>query len=81
VRIIARDPFAQSRNSGLQSVSAPLFLNDADGFTNDHVRRRQIRFTEPEADAARLRAIRNLSDHALLNAAEKWWWLELVQEK
>src|SRR5207248_2918472 len=79
VRIIARDSFTQSRYSGLQSVPALFLLNDSDCFANDNFRRRQVRFTESETDAARLCAIRNFSDHAFLNAAQKWWWLELVQ--
>src|ERR1041385_3778598 len=79
MRIIADDLFPQRRYSGLQCVAAFLLLNYANGFTRDDFRRRQIRFTQAETDAAGLRAIRNLSDHALLNTAEKWWRLEGVQ--
>src|SRR6266566_6524838 len=78
MRIISRDAFAQHWQSRLQRVAIPLFLNHAHRFAHNHIRSRQIRFTEPKTDAPRLRPIRDLSDHALLDAAEKWWWLELV---
>src|SRR5262249_6220843 len=79
VRVIADYLFAQRGYPGLQSVAALLVLNDANSFTRDDFRRRQIRFTQAEADAARLRAIRNLADHAFLNAAQEWRWLERIQ--
>src|SRR2546425_3353200 len=77
MRIVSRNAFAQRRQSRLQRVAIPLLLNNAHRFAHDHFRRRQIRFAEPETNTPRLRPIRNLSDHALFHAAEKWWWLEL----
>src|SRR2546425_13115696 len=76
MRIVSRNAFAQRRQSRLQRVAIPLLLNNAHRFAHDHFRRRQIRFAQSETDTPRLRPIRNLSDHALFNPAEKWWCLE-----
>src|SRR5260370_37773495 len=81
MRIVACNPFAQIGQPGLKRVAVLFLLNHAHRLTANHFRRRQIRFTETETDAPRLRPIRNLSDHALFDAAKKWWWLELFQRK
>src|SRR2546421_10817728 len=76
MRIVSRDAFAQRRQSRLQRITILLLLNHAHRLAHNHVRRRQIRLPEPETDTARLGPIRNLSDHALFNAAKEWWWLK-----
>src|SRR5258707_8717209 len=77
--IVRGDPLTQCKNTRLQSVSTLFFLNDAHRFAPNHLGRRQIGFAQPETDAARLRAIRDLSDHALFDSAQEGWWLELFQ--
>src|SRR6266568_9004192 len=77
MRIVSRNAFAQRRQSRLQRITILLFLDHAHRLAHNHIRRRQIRLPEPETDTARLGPIRNLSDHALFDSAEKWWWLEL----
>src|SRR5581483_6729588 len=81
VRVIGDDPLAQSGNARLQRIPTLFFLNHPNRFARDDFRRWQIRLAEPETDTSRLRAIRNLSDHALLDAAEKWRWLEGIQRQ
>src|SRR6266852_4627982 len=79
MRIVAGNPFAQGKQARLQSVAVLFLLNDAHRLTANHFRRRQIRFTETEADTPRLRPIRNLPDHALFDAVEEKWWPEVIQ--
>ena len=63
--IIAGNALLQLGQTGLQAIAVLFFLNHPHGFAANHLGRRQIRLAEPETDAARLRAIRDLSDHAL----------------
>src|SRR2546421_43382 len=77
MRIVSRYAFAQRRQSRLQRITILLLLDYAHRLAHNHIRRRQIRLPEPETDTARLRPIRNLSDHALLDSAEKSRRLEL----
>src|SRR5436190_15265813 len=77
MRIVSRDALAQRRQSRLQRIPILFLLNHTHRLAHDHIRSRQIRFSQPEANTPRLRPIRNLSDHAFFNATEKWWWLEL----
>src|SRR5882672_12454720 len=77
--IILSDTIAQRRQSCLEGVTVLLFLNDAHCFSANHLRSWQIRFTQAETDVAGLRAIRDLTNRALLNAAQELWWLKLFQ--
>src|ERR1700687_2088786 len=81
LRIVAGDAFAQGEYAGLQRVPVLLLLNYAHGFAANHFRRRQIGLAQTETDAARLRAIRDLPDHALFDAAQEWRWLKCFQRK
>src|SRR5947209_1921601 len=79
MRIVSRNAFAQLRQSRLERIATLLLLNHAHRLAHDHIRRRQIRFAEPETNAPRLRPIRNLPDHAFFHAAEKSWWLKFFR--
>src|SRR5215207_1072432 len=79
MRIVVGDAVAQVRQPRVRRVAVLLLGDDARGLAPYHVRRRQIGLAEAEVDAPRPRAVEDLPDHALLDAAQPPRRLELAQ--
>src|SRR5215212_1184973 len=77
--IVGSDALAQGRKTRVRRVAVLLLDDDARGLAPHDIGRRQVGLAQAEVDAPRPRAVEDLPDHALLDAAQTPRRLEVAQ--